>query len=162
MSWVPRRVSFLDSGALKPGGPCGKARLFGRVGRKVLDLLAEGRSAASVAHDLDVRAQTIYNWRRQEGIDRGEIDGVTTQEQAELAQAKKRIAQLETELAVATRAVDLLKEQTRPQGRLCSIRHPRLGRALLDGALGTLVRDSDRRGCPLRTRQVTAQHPVQL
>ena len=40
--------------------------------RKVLDLLAEGRSVASVAHDLDVSDQTIYNWRRQERIDRGE------------------------------------------------------------------------------------------
>lgn len=84
--------------------------------RKALDLLAEGRSVASVAHDLDVSDQTIYNWRRQDRIDRGEIDGLTTQEKAELAQAKKRIAQLETELAVATRAVDLLKEQTRPKG----------------------------------------------
>ncbi len=30
--------------------------------RKVLDLLAEGRSVASVAHDLGVNDQTIYNW----------------------------------------------------------------------------------------------------
>lgn len=33
--------------------------------RKVLDLLAERRSVASVAHDLDVSDQTIYKWRRQ-------------------------------------------------------------------------------------------------
>ena len=32
--------------------------------RKVLDLLAEGRSVASVAHDLDVSDQTIYSWRK--------------------------------------------------------------------------------------------------
>ena len=37
--------------------------------RKVLDLLAEGRSVASVAHDLDVSDQTINNWRRQDRID---------------------------------------------------------------------------------------------
>ncbi|MDP9443968.1 MAG: helix-turn-helix domain-containing protein [Actinomycetota bacterium] len=30
--------------------------------RKVLDLLAEGRSVASIAHDLDTSDQTIYNW----------------------------------------------------------------------------------------------------
>src|SRR5450759_217554 len=41
--------------------------------RKVLDLLAEGRSVASVAHDLDVGDQTIYNWRRQDRIDRGVV-----------------------------------------------------------------------------------------
>ena len=31
---------------------------------KVLDLLAEGRSMASVAHNLDVSDQTIYSWRK--------------------------------------------------------------------------------------------------
>ncbi len=39
--------------------------------RKVLDLLAAGRSVASVAHDLDVSDQTIYNWRSEDRIDRG-------------------------------------------------------------------------------------------
>src|SRR3546814_844175 len=49
--------------------------------RKVLDLLAEGRSVASVAHDLDVSDQTIYNWRRQDRIDRGEQPGLTRSEE---------------------------------------------------------------------------------
>lgn len=84
--------------------------------RKVLDLLAEGRSVASVAHDLDVSDQTIYNWRRQDRIDRGEVPGLTTAEQGELSSANKRIAELETELAVARRAVELLKEETSPKG----------------------------------------------
>ena len=84
--------------------------------RKVLDLLAEGRSVASVAHDLDVSDQTIYNWRRQDRIDRGEQPGLTTAEKAELAAAKRRIAELETELAIAQRAVDLLTEDTSPRG----------------------------------------------
>lgn len=34
--------------------------------RKVLDLLAAGRSVASIAVDLGLSGQTIYNWRRQE------------------------------------------------------------------------------------------------
>ena len=84
--------------------------------RKVLDLLAEGRSVAGVAHDLDVSDQTIYNWRRQDRIDRGDQPGLTTAEKAELAAAKRRIAELETELAIAQRAVDLLKEDTSPKG----------------------------------------------
>ena len=84
--------------------------------RKVLDLLAEGRSVVSVAHDLDVSDQTIYNWRRQDRIDRGEVEGLTTTEKAELAAAKKRIAELETELAIAKKAVDVLKEETSPTG----------------------------------------------
>ena len=84
--------------------------------RKVLDLLAEGRSVASVAHDLDVSDQTIYNWRRQDRIDRGEQPGLTTAEEAELTATKKRIAELETELAIAQGAVDLSKEDTSPKG----------------------------------------------
>jgi hypothetical protein len=45
---------------------------------------------------------TIYNWLEQERIDRGEAEGATTSQQLELAAAKRRIRQLETELAVAT------------------------------------------------------------
>jgi transposase-like protein len=33
--------------------------------RRVLDLVAAGRSVVLVAADLGVSAQTIYNWRRQ-------------------------------------------------------------------------------------------------
>ncbi|MBG6095816.1 transposase-like protein [Nocardioides luteus] len=79
--------------------------------RKVLDLLAEGRSVASVAYDLGISDQTIYTWRRQDRIDRGEQPGLTTAEKGELSAAKKRIAELETELKVARRAVEVLKEE---------------------------------------------------
>ncbi len=84
--------------------------------RKVLDLLAAGRSVASVAYDLDISDQTIYNWRRQDRIDRGLQSGLKTVEKAELAAAKRRITELETELAVSRRAIELLKEETRPKG----------------------------------------------
>ncbi len=84
--------------------------------RKVLDLLAEGRSVASVAHDLDLSDQTIYNWRRQDRIDRGLQPGLSTVENAELAKAKKRISELEAELAISRRAMEMLKEQTSPKG----------------------------------------------
>ena len=38
---------------------------------RVLDLLAAGRSLASLSKGLGVSDQTIYNWRRQDLIDRG-------------------------------------------------------------------------------------------
>ena len=79
--------------------------------RKILDLLASGRSVASVAADLGLSGQTIYNWRRQELIDTGQRSGLTSTEQAELAAARRRIAELETELAVTRRANELLKAQ---------------------------------------------------
>jgi len=84
--------------------------------RKVLDLLAAGKSVASVAHDLEISDQTIYSWRRQDRIDRGLQTGLSTAENAELAKAKKRIAELETELEISRRAIELLKEETSPKG----------------------------------------------
>jgi len=84
--------------------------------RKVLDLLAAGKSVVSVAHDLEISDQTIYSWRRQDRIDRGLQPGLSTAENAELAKAKKRIAELETELEISRRAIELLKEETSPKG----------------------------------------------
>jgi len=76
----------------------------------VLDLLKAGRSVAELVRDLQISDQTIYNWRRQELIDIGQLPGITSGDQAELIVARRRIAELETELAVHRRAADLLKE----------------------------------------------------
>lgn len=84
--------------------------------RKVLDLVEAGRSIAEVAHDLEISEQSIYTWRRQDRIDRGLAPGLTSREKAELTAAKKRIGDLEAELAVSRRAVELLKEEVRPKG----------------------------------------------
>ena len=84
--------------------------------RKVLDLVESGRPVAEVAAQLGVTAQSIYNWRNQDQVDRGLRTGVTTAESAELGAARKRIRALETELAVLRRANELLKEQTDPKG----------------------------------------------
>jgi transposase-like protein len=84
--------------------------------RRVLDLIAEGRSVAEVAADLGISAQAIYNWRRQEQIDRGERSGVTSNDRAELVAARRRIAQLEAELAATKRAEELLRDVVPPKG----------------------------------------------
>ena len=84
--------------------------------RRVIDLLATGRKVADVARDLGVRQQAIYGWRRQERIDCGLEAGLRTLERAELAAAKRRIRELEAELAVQRRVAELLKEQADPTG----------------------------------------------
>jgi transposase len=84
--------------------------------RKVLDLLEEGRTIAQVAHDLDISEQSIYTWRRQDRIDQGLVPGLTSKEKSELTAANKRIAELETELKAARRAVELLREEATPKG----------------------------------------------
>src|SRR5262249_5567591 len=85
--------------------------------RKVLDLLKAGRSVAELVRDLEISDQTIYNWRRQELIDTGQLPGVSSTDQAELVAARRRIAELETELAVHRRAAQLLKEVVPPKAR---------------------------------------------
>lgn len=69
-----------------------------------------------MAKFLGISEQTIYVWRRQHLIDTGQMPGVPTHEQAELAAARKRIAELEAELAIHRRAVELLGEATSPKG----------------------------------------------
>jgi transposase InsO family protein/transposase-like protein len=85
--------------------------------RRVLDLVASGRKVADVARDLGVSGQTIYNWRNQDLIDRGERPGLRSEELAELRAARRRIAALEAELAATRRAQELLKEAVPPKGR---------------------------------------------
>ena len=85
--------------------------------RRVVDLVEGGRKVAAVAADLGVSEQTIYTWRRQARVDAGLEVGVSTSEQAELAAAKRRIRELETELAIHRRATELLKETSSPKGR---------------------------------------------
>ena len=83
--------------------------------RRVLDLVVSGRKVNEVARDLGISDQTIYVWRRQERVDRGEELGLTSSARAELAAARRRINELETELAVHRRAAELLKESTDPK-----------------------------------------------
>ena len=84
--------------------------------RRVVDLVEGGRKVSEVATELGVSEQTIYTWRRQERIDAGLEAGLTTSEHAELVAAKKRIRDLETELAIHRRATELLKEKSDPKG----------------------------------------------
>ena len=68
--------------------------------RNVLDLVTAGRPVAQIAADLEISDQTIYDWRRQELIDTGQLPGLNRAEQAELGAANKRIRELETEVAI--------------------------------------------------------------
>ena len=88
---------------------------------RVLDLIASGRKVADVARDLGVSDQTIYNWRNQDLVDRGERPGLRSSELAELQAARHRITELEAELAATKRANELLKVAVPPKGRFATI-----------------------------------------
>jgi transposase-like protein len=84
--------------------------------RKVVDLVEAGRSVADVARDLGISQQSVYVWRRQDRIDKGLVPGLTSTEKAELTAAKRRIAELEAELAIHRRATELLGDAVPPKG----------------------------------------------
>ncbi len=113
-------VGFLESAMLlshqDTGGQHGKTRLHRGVRQRVLDLVMAGRRVEEIAHDLGISDQTVYSWRRQDRVDRGLESGLTTAERAELISARRRIRELETELAVHRRAAELLKGASTPKG----------------------------------------------
>jgi transposase len=83
--------------------------------RRVVDLIAGGSKVRQVARDLGISEQTIYTWRRQDRIDHGLEPGLSSEEKAELVAARRRIRELETEVAIHRRATALLAERADPK-----------------------------------------------
>ena len=69
-----------------------------------------------MAADLGISDQTIYSWRKQELIDTGQQPGLSRAEQTGLSAVKKRIRELENEVAILKRACELLREPHDPEG----------------------------------------------
>jgi len=84
--------------------------------RRALELVAAGGPIIDVARDVGISSQSMYRWQRQDRIDEGLEREATSAEAVELAAAKRRIVQLEAELATANKAVELLAEATDPKG----------------------------------------------
>ena len=78
---------------------------------RAVSLVCAGKPITTAAVQLGVSAAALHGWVRQDQIDRGERPGTTTPETAELAKAKKRIRQLETEVEILKIAVKLLGEE---------------------------------------------------
>lgn len=85
--------------------------------RQVIELARSGTRVAQLAVTFGMSEVTVYNWLKQDRIDRGEEIGKTTDQQLELAAAKRQIRRLETELAVARKINEVfLKEGVSPKG----------------------------------------------
>ena len=57
--------------------------------RQVIELARSGTRVAQPAATFGMTEATIYNWLRQERIDRGEIPGTSTDTALELAAARR-------------------------------------------------------------------------
>lgn len=84
--------------------------------RRAIALVRAGQAATTAAVELGVSAAVIHNWVRPDQIDRGERPGVTKPESIEMSKARKRIRQLEEEVAIL-RTASKLFEEDRPHPR---------------------------------------------
>jgi transposase-like protein len=104
------RIGLSERGSVVPRSYAPEFR------RRVVELLRGGRPVSVVAAEIGVSEATVYRWRAQDRVDRGEQPGLSSLERAELAQARRRIHELETELEITKKASVLFTEgELRPK-----------------------------------------------
>ncbi len=59
---------------------------------------------AQISRELDVSEQTLRNWRKQEEIDEGEREGLTTEEKEELGRLRRENKVLRQEKEILRKA----------------------------------------------------------
>jgi transposase len=76
---------------------------------------SSGRPIAAIARELGIYDSTLGNWVRQDRIDRGEREGLTTEERARLRQLEAENTRLRMERDLLKRTVAFwVKEQSTP------------------------------------------------
>ena len=77
-------------------------------------VLDEDRQIADVARSVGVNPGTLGNWVNQERIERGDRDGLTVDERAELADLRAENAQLRMERDLLKRSIAFWVKESTP------------------------------------------------
>ncbi len=81
--------------------------------RDAVDLVrSTGRPIAQIAHELGIYDSTLGNWVRQDRIDRGGAEGLTSDERARLRQLEAENARLRMERDLLKRTVAFWVKET--------------------------------------------------
>ena len=100
-----------------------------------VEQVRSGKRVAEVAATLEITQATVFRRVRQDRIDRVEIAGTPTAESSELRAARRRIAELESELVTVKRASALFTERSVVrQKELCGKVEPWRLREVEEGA----------------------------
>jgi transposase-like protein len=85
---------------------------------RIIALARSGRSVSGLSAEYGVAGATIHRWLDQDRIDHGEKPGATSSQNTELADARKRVRELEHELELIRKAAAIFDEQEkiRPKG----------------------------------------------
>jgi transposase len=78
------------------------------VRRQVIELARAGTRVKQLAITFGMSEATIYTWRKQDRIDRGELDGLSPDQAIELAAAKRRTRR---EVTTLTEEREILKRR---------------------------------------------------
>jgi transposase len=68
-------------------------------------VIDQRRTVADVAKELGLVEQTLGNWVRQEKVDRGERDGLSSEEREEMARLRREVKRLTMERDLLKRSV---------------------------------------------------------
>jgi transposase len=80
--------------------------------RQAIELVRSGTPLKQVAADLGVSEQTLRNWRRQQDVDAGRTEGLSTDEREELRRLRRENRRLQQERDILKAAAAFFARET--------------------------------------------------